>query len=275
MPTGTRNSISANSATNPIPATASVLMPRLLRRLQPRVMYLVGMEDQAVSADRDQQHRRNIARPCDREERPGRHVHVEGRDMILIGAAHLVEQRPGLHRHDEQKHERCEHVDQALVFWPDVTPHQIDGDVSAAIGGGGNAPENQDTEHHAPDVEGIGNRIAEQIAQEHRGKNVDRHDADEAGRDPFDRVDKTIHGTARHFSYGVRKWKAERAGTCGQIKMKEQVYGAKALYLVSEARNSESAASGSIPVLRTASFQVLTNGLAAFFQSARPSSGNA
>src|SRR5581483_10858211 len=101
MPTGTRKSISANSATNPMTATASVLMPRSLRGLQLGIVHLLGMEDQAVSADRDQQHRGNIAGPCDCEEWPSRHVHVERRDMVAIGAPHLVEQRPGLHRHDE------------------------------------------------------------------------------------------------------------------------------------------------------------------------------
>ena len=68
MPTGTRSSISANSATKPMMATASVLMlsfDRLDFVLHGRVHHVVGMEDQPIGANRDQQHGRNVAEPGD------------------------------------------------------------------------------------------------------------------------------------------------------------------------------------------------------------------
>src|SRR6185312_895382 len=117
-----------------------------------------------------------------------RHVHVEGENVVVIGGAHLVEQRPGLHRYHEQQHQRCEHVDHALIFRADIGPDQVDGDVAAAIGGGGDAPEDQDPEQHAPDVEGIGDRIVQSVAQQDADENIQRDDADEAGGDPFDGV---------------------------------------------------------------------------------------
>jgi hypothetical protein len=71
--------------------------------------------------------------------------------------------------------------------------------VAAAIAGGGDAPEDQDAEQHTPDVERIRDRIIEGVAQQHADKNVERHDADEAGGDPFDGVDETIHPRAIHI----------------------------------------------------------------------------
>src|SRR5580692_11729591 len=111
MPTGTRNSISANSATKPVMATASVLMPRSLRGLEFRVVHVFGMEDQPIGADRNQKHRGDVTDPGHRKERPGRHVQVEGRDVVPVGAAHLVEQRPGLRRYHEKQYQRGEYVD--------------------------------------------------------------------------------------------------------------------------------------------------------------------
>jgi hypothetical protein len=190
MPTGTRSSISANSATNPRTA------------------------DQPVGADRDQEHRGAIAGPGDREKRPGRHVHVEGEHVVVIGAAHLVEQGIGLRRHDEQQHQRCEHIDHALVFRADIGPDQVDGDVATAIAGGGDAPEDQDAEQQAPDVERIRDRIIQGVAQQDADKDVERHDADEAGGDPFDGVDETIHPCAIHV-------RSERLTMAGERRRQE------------------------------------------------------
>src|SRR5580692_11829202 len=236
MPTGTRSTISTNSATNPRTATASVLMPRSLRALELGVVHVLGMEDQPIGPDRNQKHGRDVANPGDREERPGRQMQVEGRDMVLIGAPHLVEQRPGLHCHHEQQHKRREHVDQALIFRADITPDEIDGDVGAAIARRSNAPENENAEQQAADVEGIGNRIAEQIAQQHRDEDVDGNNTDKAGRDPFDRVDEAIHEVARHVSL--------RRGARWYTLFRIMRYGVRALYLANEARSSASAASG-------------------------------
>ena len=58
MPIGTRSSISMNSATNPMTATASVTHRLLsLDRLADRVVgHQFGMENQPIGAHRDQQH---------------------------------------------------------------------------------------------------------------------------------------------------------------------------------------------------------------------------
>ena len=69
---------------------------------------------------------------------------------------HLVEQRVGLHRDDEQQHQRGEHVDHALPARADIGPDQIDGDVRAAIAGGGDAPEDQDAEQQLAEVVAVG-----------------------------------------------------------------------------------------------------------------------
>ena len=50
----------------------------------------------------------------------------------------------------------------------DVGPHQIDRDVGAAIGGRGDAPENQDAEQELAEIVAVGNRHAEQLAQHDR-----------------------------------------------------------------------------------------------------------
>ncbi|KAH2843018.1 hypothetical protein KXW36_000355, partial [Aspergillus fumigatus] len=52
--------------------------------------------------------------------------------------------------------------------------------------GGGNAPEDQDAKQHAADIEGIGDVVAQRVAQDHREKDVERDDADKGRRDPFD-----------------------------------------------------------------------------------------
>src|SRR5688572_17132333 len=70
--------------------------------------------------------------------------------------------------------------------------------MAAAIAGGGDAPEDQDAEHHAADIEGIGNVVAERVAQDHGKKDVECDDADKGGRDPFDGVDEPVHPRATH-----------------------------------------------------------------------------
>src|SRR5207253_8527369 len=180
---------------------------------------------------------------------------------------HLVEQRPGLHGDHEQQHQRREYIDPALVFRADIGPDQIDREMAAAVAGGGDAPEDQDAEQHAPDIERVGNRIIQRVAQDHRNKNVERHDADESRRDPFDGVDETVHGGAVHVGSGRNAvtGNSMAAGIpAASLIERQAVYCASALYLVNAARSSAIAASGSAPVLRTLSAQVLTSGSDAF-----------
>ena len=74
-----------------------------------------------------------------------------------------------------------------------VGPDQIDGDVGAAIAGRGDAPEDQDAEQELAEIVVVGDRDREELAHEHGGEDVERDDADEERRDPFDRVDEAIH----------------------------------------------------------------------------------
>src|SRR5271167_1522479 len=83
MPTGTRSSISANRQTKPTIATISLFTPSL-RRLYLRVVNILGMKNEPIGSDRDQQDRRGVTRPCDGEERPGRQLQVVGQDMVAI-----------------------------------------------------------------------------------------------------------------------------------------------------------------------------------------------
>src|SRR3954469_8033138 len=119
MPTGTRNSISANSATKPMMATASVLMVRRSFDRLDLVLaaHQLGPEDQPVGANRDQQHGGGVAGPGDQEERPGRQAQLERRQVGVVSRNALVQQRVGLHGYDEQQHQRREHVDDALPAW--------------------------------------------------------------------------------------------------------------------------------------------------------------
>src|SRR5258708_7438713 len=98
MPTGTRSSISTNSTTKPMMATASVLM---IRRSFDRLdlvlaAHELGPEDQPVGAHRNQQHGGGVAEPGDREERPGRQPQLERRQVGVVGRNDFVEQRVGL-----------------------------------------------------------------------------------------------------------------------------------------------------------------------------------
>ena len=76
------------------------------------------VEDQAIGAHRDQDDGAYIARPGDREERPGRKVQVVGQHIVGAGRADLVEQHGGVNGDDEQQHERGEDIDGAFPRGP-------------------------------------------------------------------------------------------------------------------------------------------------------------
>src|SRR5262249_26751042 len=165
MPTGTRSSISTNSTMKPMIATASELMGVSLDRLD-----LIGagdafgMEDEAIGAHRDEKYGRDVADPRHGEERPRGQTEIQGQHVVGAGADDLVEQRPGMYRHDEQKHQRGEHVDRALQLRADIGPQEIDRDVGAAIAGRADAPEDQDAEQQTAEIVGVGDRRIEEIA---------------------------------------------------------------------------------------------------------------
>src|SRR5215468_2520856 len=94
---------------------------------------ILRVEDQPPGTDSDQQHGRYVARPRDREERPGRQMEVDGQDIVVAGGDHLVEQGVGLHRDHEQQHQGGEHVDDALPPRPHIGPNQVDRNMAAAI----------------------------------------------------------------------------------------------------------------------------------------------
>src|SRR5215467_7280318 len=161
MPTGTRSSIIAKSARKPMIATASVLISfdRLDFFLHGRIEHVVRMKDEAIGPDRDQQHRGNVTKPGNQEERPGRQSEIEGEYVVGTRRHDLVEQGVGLHRDYEQQYQCRKDIDHALITRPYIAPYEIDGDVRAAIGGGGDAPENEDAEHQSAEIVGVGNRI--------------------------------------------------------------------------------------------------------------------
>src|SRR6476619_7356259 len=101
MPTGTRSSIRPNRMTNPTMATTLVSMSSLHRLdVLLAARHRFGLEDQPVSANGDQQHRRGVASPGDREEWPGGQSKLERLQIGVVIARDLVDQRVGLHRHD-------------------------------------------------------------------------------------------------------------------------------------------------------------------------------
>src|SRR6516162_5690253 len=120
MPTGTRNSISTNSATNPRTATASLVIASLDRLDLILGAEFVRLEDQPVSANGDQQHGRDVAEPGDQEKRPDRQAQIEAEHMIGARGPDLVVERVGLYADNEQKNERGERVDEALQARADI-----------------------------------------------------------------------------------------------------------------------------------------------------------
>ena len=51
----------------------------------------------------------------------------------------------------------------------------------------------QDAQQQLAEIVAVGNLHAEEIAQQHRDKDVCRHEPDKGGSDPFDAVDHAIH----------------------------------------------------------------------------------
>src|ERR1043165_8181153 len=99
MPTGTRSSISTNSATKPRMATASVLKRASFDRLD--LIFAaqqLGIKDEPIGAHGDQPHRGDGADPGDEEERPDRQPQVEGQNVIGAGRPDLVVERVSLDR---------------------------------------------------------------------------------------------------------------------------------------------------------------------------------
>ena len=164
----------------------------------------------------------------------------------------------------------------------DVGPHQIDRDVGAAIGGGGDAPENQDAEQELAEIVAIGNRHAER-AQQHGDKDVGGDDADEHRGQQFDVVDEAIHAAARRaalFSCGAGIGLALGHGAHlhhsggGRSPPPPRGRGLEGVLsrpldtCVSASLSSCMIASGLPPILLTLSAQVLANGSAALRHSA-------
>src|SRR6478672_4621540 len=198
MPTGTRSSISTNSATKPRMATASVLTRASFDRLDLILAAeQLGMEDEPVGAHGDQQHRGGIADPGHQEERPNRQPQVESQNVIGAGRPDLVVKRVGLDRDHKQQHQRGEYIDPPLQPRADAGVEQVDGDVGAAVARCGDTPEDQDAEQQPAEIVGIRYLNAEEIAQQNRDENVGSDNADEESGDKLDAVDEPVHRTAR------------------------------------------------------------------------------
>src|SRR3954451_8630943 len=102
-------------------------------------------------------------------------------------------------------------------------------------------PKKQGTE-----IEGVRDGILEQVTQQHRQENIGCDQADESCRDPFDGIDETIHIGTLHVRSRRPAIQSHNGG--GRIPPPQRnvsSYWASALYLVSEARSSLIAASGS------------------------------
>ncbi len=179
-------------------ATASVLIgASSLDRLDlVLAAHLLGLEDQAIGAHGDQQHGGDVAEPGHQEERPGRQPQVEGEYIVRARGHDLVEQRIGLHRHDEQQHQGRKHIDEALQPGADIGVEQIDRDVGAAIRRGGDAPEDQDAQQQPSEIVAVRDLVAEEIAQQHRDEDVRGNDADEDRGEELDAVDEAVHAAA-------------------------------------------------------------------------------
>src|SRR6185436_11267683 len=209
------------------------------------------------------------AEPRDHEERPGRQAEVEGEHIVAACSHHLVEKRVGLHRDDEQQYQRRENVDHPLISRADIPPHQIDRNMRATVGGGCDAPENQNAEHQPPEVIGIRDRIGEQVTKQNLQENVSGDDTDKKRRHPFDGVDETIHIDAFHdgippLAFQIRAAAAD-AAALWSLAPNETQYAA--LSFSSCALSSFMMVSGSPPAFLTLSAQVFSNGSAAFFHS--------
>src|SRR4029453_8936172 len=98
MPPGTRSSIRANRARNPMTATASLLIAGAsIDRLDLIAAgHQGGAEDQAIGPYRDQDDGRHVAGPGQRVERPERQPQLRGLQVVGVSGGGLVEQGPGL-----------------------------------------------------------------------------------------------------------------------------------------------------------------------------------
>src|SRR4029079_15256816 len=208
----------------------------------------------------------------DEEKRPRRKPYVESEYIVVTRGHDFVEKCVGLHGHNEQQHQCCEDVDHPLVTRSDISPHEIDRDVRTAVGGGCDAPENQDAEHQPPEVVGIRNGIGEQVTKQDLEENIGGDDADKECRHPFDRVDKTIHVDAVHPESpadGLQKSVRRRQMPPPQLgcRRRDEVQYAS-LSFSNCALSSFMIVSGSPPAFLTLSAQVFSSGSAAFFHSA-------
>ena len=150
------------------------------------------MKDQPVGAQRNQDHRRDVADPGQREEWPSRQPQIESEHVVGARRPDLVVECEGLHRDHEQQNERCEYVDRALIPRAHIGIEKIDGNMGAAIGGGANSPEDQHAEQQAAEVVAVGNRDAEEIAQQHGHEDVGGDDADKQRGQKLDGIDEPI-----------------------------------------------------------------------------------
>ena len=96
-----------------------------------------------------------------------------------------------------KQHQRREHVDHALHPLADIGIEQIDGDVAAAIGRRGDAPEDQDAEQEPAEIVGVRDLHREEVAQQDRDEDIERDNADKEGGDQLDAVDEAVHEAAR------------------------------------------------------------------------------
>jgi len=241
------------------------------------------MKDQAIGAQRDQDHRRHVADPGEREERPGRQSKIEGEDVVGARGPNLVVEREGLHRDHEQEDKGCEHVDRAAVFGTDIGVEKIDGDVGAAIGRRPDTPEDQDAQQQAAEVVAIGDRDTEEIAQQHRNEHVGGDNSDKERGQELDGIDEAIHEVGFHAPAPSRmkpiavlsrrrrrKFRRRQLDhqrpACSEAPPTDAGQYA-ALYWASDCLSSFMMAAGSPPALRTLSVHCACSGSADFFHS--------
>src|SRR5258708_18089006 len=169
MPTGTRSSISANSVTKPVIATASASMETASFNgiYAARAFDQFRLENQAVSAHRNEQNCRYVADPREGQERPCLKMEIIGQDVVDRGGPHLVQQRPCLNRHHEQKDEGGKNIDDALPLRTGSQPDEIDRNVGAAIGRRATAPKAHPAQKQPTDIISIGPLAAEPIPQQY------------------------------------------------------------------------------------------------------------
>src|SRR6185437_1747453 len=132
----------------------------------------------------------------------------------------------------------------------DIGPHEIDRDVAAAIGGGGDAPEDQDAQQHAAEVVAVRDLQAE-AAQRDGDEDVGCDQPHEQGGDRLDRVDDAVHHTALHADPPTRPPGRQ----------------SPAPYFLMLSSNSFQIWSGLPPALATASAHCFCSGAAAVFQA--------